>query len=164
MDREPQATSFSFDAASGLERRNRPDRRRHSWRTLTYCGLRDPGRRRNLRRRGHSYYLDWYEPKLVFTGLAVLVMSCLDALFTLALLENGAYEANYLMARLLEVSNEVFVWSKVAITGIGVMFLLMHAQFRVFGVASGKTLLQLTVPVYGVLIVYELLLLGALVE
>jgi hypothetical protein len=66
------------------------------------------------------------------------------------------------MAQLLEVSIEVFVWSKVAITVAGVMFLLMHANFRVLGITSGKRLLQFMVPVYGLLIVYELVLLGAI--
>ena len=120
------------------------------------------GRRRQARREGHNYYLDWYDPALVFTGLAVLLMSSLDALFTLTLLSKGAYEANYFMAQLLELSIEVFVWSKVAITVAGVMFLLMHANFQVLGITSGKRMLQFMVPVYGLLIVYELVLLGAI--
>jgi hypothetical protein len=148
----------AFTKTHELERRSQSDRRRHSWRTVTYCGLRGRGRRRLARRDGYSYYLDWYEPRLVFTGVAVLTMSALDALFTLDLLARGAHEANYFMARLLDIGIEVFVWSKLAITAIGVLFLLMHANFYVLGAVSGKRLLQFAVPVYGLLIAYEITL------
>ena len=162
MNNNQQVTTIAARATLDSERRNGHDRRRHSWRTVTYCGLHGRGRRRQARRQGHNYYLDWYDPALVFTGLAVLLMSSMDALLTLTLLSKGAYEANYFMAQLLEVSTEVFVWSKVAITVAGVMFLLMHANFQVLGITSGKRMLQFMVPVYGLLIVYELVLLGAI--
>ncbi len=162
MNQNQQSTTIAADATLNSERRNGHDRRRHSWRTLTYCGLHGRGRRRRVRREGHNYYLDWYDPALVFTGLAVLLMSAMDALFTLTLLGKGAHEANYFMAQLLEMSIEVFVWSKVAITAAGVMFLLMHANFHFLGITSGKRMLQFVVPVYGLLIVYELVLLGAI--
>jgi hypothetical protein len=162
MKQNREVTEITAHGNLDSERRNGHDRRRHSWRTLTYCGLHGRGRRRQVRRQGHNYYLDWYDPALVFTGVAVLLMSSMDALFTLTLLSKGAYEANYFMAQLLELSIEVFVWSKVAITVAGVMFLLMHANFQVLGITSGKRMLQFMVPVYGLLIVYELVLLGAI--
>ena len=162
MSQNQDVTSISADGTLATERRNSHDRRRHSWRTVTYCGLHGRGRRREVRRQGHNYYLDWYDPALVFTALAVLFMSAMDAMFTLTLLNKGAYEANYFMAQLLEVSIDAFVWSKVAITVAGVMFLLMHANFQVLGITSGKRMLQFMVPVYGLLIVYELVLLGAI--
>jgi hypothetical protein len=162
MRQNQQVTMISTDGAFSKERRNGQDRRRHSWRTLTYCGLHGRGRRRSARRHGHNYYLDWYDPALVFTGLAVLFMSSMDALFTLTLLSKGAYEANYFMAQLLEMSIEAFVWGKVAITAASVMFLLMHANFHILGITSGRRMLQFMVPVYGLLIVYELVLLGAI--
>jgi len=156
-----QTKSIAIDSGdkAATERRTAQDRRNHSWRTLTYCGLQGRGRRRHARRDGHSYYLDWYKPSLVFTGLAVLLLSCLDALMTLTLLDRGAYEANLLMARLLETSDAVFVVTKVTVTAIGIVFLLMHSHFRLLNVASGKHILQFLVPAYGLLIVYELFLL-----
>ncbi len=162
MSQKSETSVINVDRTSEGERRDGHDRRRHSWRTVTYCGLHGRGRRRHARRQGHNYYLDWYGPKLVFTGLAVLIMSCLDALFTLTLLRKGAYEANYFMAQLLELGNELFVWSKVAITAAAVVFLLMHSNFHIMGVTSGKRVLQFMVSVYGLLIAYELVLLGTL--
>ena len=162
MRSQTQTIAIDSGEDSAAERRTREDRRRHSWRTLTYCGLQGRGRRRQVRRDGHSYYLDWYKPSLVFTGLTVLLLSCLDALLTLTLLNRGAYEANLLMARLLETSDAVFVITKVAVTAIGIVFLLMHSHFRLLNITSGKHLLQFLVPVYGLLVIYELFLLGVM--
>ena len=144
------------------ERRQDEDRRRHSLRTLTYCGMRGRGRRHQVRRSDHSYYLDRYEPKLVMTGLLVLLLSCLDALFTLSLLSKGAYEANHLMAALLELGTHPFVITKVAITAAGVLFLLMHSHFRILRVTSGKRMLEVLAGVYGLLIIWELFLMRAI--
>lgn len=148
--------------AHNEERRGQKDRRRHSWRTLTYCGLQGRGRRRHARREGHDYYLDWYEPGLVLTGLGVILLSCLDALLTLTLLEHGAYEANQFMARLLEISISTFVATKIAITCIGILFLLMHSHFQILKITTGKQVLKLALSVYSALILYELVLLGVM--
>jgi hypothetical protein len=145
-----------------VERRRQIDRRQHSWRTLVYCGITSRGRRRHARRNDHNYYLDHYEPKLVAVGLLVLVLSCLDALLTLTLLNRGAYEANYFMAHLLQMSVQHFVIAKVAITATGILFLLMHAHFRILRIANGKLILHWLCGIYGVLIGWEILLLGVL--
>ncbi|VAW73096.1 Adenosylhomocysteinase [hydrothermal vent metagenome] len=145
---------------SDEERRDEKDRRHHSWHTVTYCGLHGRGRRRHARRAGHNYYLDWYSPGLVLTGVAVLVLSCLDALLTLTLMERGAYEANQFMAHLMDISISTFVATKIAITSAGILFLLMHSHFRILTITSGKQVLRLLLSVYGALIIYEIVLLG----
>jgi hypothetical protein len=160
MNHQEHRPAIGEAATTIAERRETDDRRRHSWRTVSYCGFHARGRRRHARRSGHNYYLDWYDPKLVFTGIAVLLMSCLDALFTLTLLSKGANEANYFMARLLEAGDELFVAVKLAVTAFGIVFLMMHSHFQVLRITSGKRLLQFVVTVYGLLICYELILLG----
>ena len=162
MSHQQHRAACEGAAIALIERREGRDRRRHSWRTVTYCGLHGRGRRRQARRKGHNYYLDWYEPKLVLAGFTLLLLSCLDALFTLTLISRGAYEANYFMARLLEAGTGLFVSVKVAITAFGILFLLMHSHFQVLRIASGKRLLPLLVGVYGLLIVYELVLLAVM--
>jgi len=142
------------------EQREQKDRRRHDWKTVTYCGLRGRGRRRSARRDGQSYYLDRYEPGLVFTGLGIILLSCLDALLTMTLLNRGAHEANQFMAHLLEVGIGTFVTAKIAITCTGILFLLMHSHFQLLNVINGKQILKLLLFVYGALILYELVLLG----
>ena len=162
MSYQDHGSATEVTATAIAERRAMHDRRRHSWRTLTYCGLEGRGRRRHARRNDYNCYLDRYDPRLVFTGIAVLVMSGLDAVFTLMLLDRGATEANYFMARLMETSDELFIAVKLAVTTVGIMFLLMHAHFRLWRVISGKHLLQAVLTVYGLLIGYELVLLAVL--
>lgn len=162
MSAEEQTFALAPAGEAQSERREGFDRRHHSWRTLTYCGLQGRGRRRHVRRTGHSYYLDRYDRSLVVTGLLVLLLSCLDALFTLTLLNKGAHEANYLMAQLLAIGDKPFVITKVAVTAIGVLFLLMHAHFRILRITSGKRILQFLAGAYGLLIGWEIFLLGVL--
>jgi len=162
MSSDEQAIAIPAGAETTGEKRCGPDRRRHSWHTVTYCGLDGRGRRRNARRSGHNYYLDWYEPRLVITGLAVLLLSCMDAMFTLTLLQKGAYEANHFMAWLLGIGDGIFVATKVAITAAGILFLLMHSHFHIFNITNGRRMLQLLAGIYGLLIVYELVLLQVL--
>jgi len=160
MSYQDYVSATEVTATAIAERRVMHERRRHSWRTLTYCGFRGRGRRHHARRHGYDGYLDWYDPKLVFTGITVLLMSYLDALFTLILIDRGADEANYFMARLMETSDELFVAVKLAITAFGIIFLLMHAHFQIWRLISGKRLLQAFAAVYGLLIGYELILLA----
>jgi hypothetical protein len=163
MSYQDHASATEVNAAATAERRELHDRRRHGWRTVTYCGLEGRGRRRCARRNGYDYYLDWYDPKLVFTGIAILVMSYLDALFSLVLLDRGADEANIFMARLMGTSDELFIAVKLLVTALAIIFLMMHAHFRIWRIFSGKHLLQAVVILYGMLIGYELILL-AIVE
>jgi len=162
MSYQDHSPATEVAATAIAERREMHDRRIHSWRTLTYCGFQGRGCRRHARRNEYNYYLDWYDPRLVFTGIAVLVMSYLDALFTLTLIDRGAYEANYFMARLMETSDELFVVVKQAVTASGIIFLLMHAHFQILRIISGKRVLQIIVTVYGLLIGYELILLAVM--
>lgn len=143
-------------------RRSGSDRRRHSISTLTYCGLQRRGRRKLARRSGHSYYLDRYKPTLVLTGLTILLLSSMDALFTLTLLQHGAYEANAFMAHLLNHSNALFVATKISITAAGVLFLMAHSQFRFLRISNGEQALQWLLVPYGILIIYELTMLKVL--
>jgi len=162
MPAEDQLMTLASGEDLQAERRRGPDRRRHTWRTLTYCGLHGRGRRHQVRRHDSNYYLDRYDQRLVFTGLLVLLLSCVDAMLTLTLLDKGAYEANHLMAHLLSMGDKPFVVTKIVITAAGVLFLLMHAHFRVLRVTSGKRMLQFLAGLYGLLIVWELLLLGVI--
>ena len=108
MSYQDHISASELRATAIAERRERHDRRRHSWRTITYCGFEGRGRRRSARRNDCDYNLDCYDPKLVITGIAVMVMSYLDALFSLMLLEWGDDDDKFLMGRLLLKSDELF--------------------------------------------------------
>lgn len=144
------------------ERRTTTERRRYQLSTF-WRGLIDK-RRRKIRRGedGHLFHLDWHEPWLLVVTLAILVASVLDALMTLELLRKGAVEVNPFMAVLIERDVGLFVNAKLALTGVGLILLVMHANFRIFRVIRISYILSISLMMYLGLTAYELVLLGYL--
>lgn len=153
-------TTIESGDPKAVERRTHPDRRQHALRTLTYCGFAKRGRRRETRRLGDNYYLDWYDPRLVSAGIAILLLSTADATFTLMLLRRGATELNAIMAHLMNISIPLFVASKIAITAGGVLFLLTHAHFHILKLTTGRHVIHALLGIYSLLIGYEMFLLA----
>ena len=90
-----------------------------------------PIRRKVLRRRDDRkslYYVDEYTPRLVIPILLILLLSMLDAFFTLVLIDNGAVEINPLMAFYLEVGPGVFLTVKYLLTCLSLFVLLMFSH------------------------------------
>ena len=148
--------------APGLlqDRRHPADRRRHSAWSFMYGGVRP--RRRRDRRAGdeHRSFLDWHEPGVLYLALAIVLMSCADALFTLNLLAVGGEELNHVMKVLLGQGPHWFLWAKIGMTGLGVVVLVMAARRRVLGRLPVLWLIRFLVLGYVALIVWELYLLG----
>lgn len=122
MNMEPRYR-INLDRRSGKERR-------------AYGGLQmrrpfSPIRRKVLRRRDDRkslYYVDEYTPRLVIPILLILLLSMLDAFFTLVLIDNGAVEINPLMAFYLEVGPGVFLTVKYLLTCLSLFVLLMFSH------------------------------------
>jgi len=104
--------------------------------------------------------VDRHEPRLLLSTLGILLLSLTDAVFTLTLLQHGAVELNSFMAVLIETDVQLFVAGKMAITAVCLIFLLIHAKFRIFRVVRISTLLYGFLSIYGLLIAYELVLLA----
>ena len=143
------------------ERRYAGDRRKQSlWAHINP----NPNRRRRSHHRRkidqHNTYLDRYDPVLVYITLSVLLLSCLDATFTLALLQRGSEELNPVMAWLININPHLFVAVKLGFTGTGLILLLAHTHFRIFGAVRVVYLLYLSLGLYFLLAVYELVLLS----
>lgn len=148
--------------APGLlhDRRRNEDRRRHSLWSFLYGGFRP--RRRNGRRAGdeHRIFLDWHEPRVLYLALAILLMSCADALFTLNLLAAGGEELNVFMRLILDHDVRLFLWTKIGLTAAGVMVLVVAARRLVLGLLPVLWLIRLFLAGYAGLIGWELYLLG----
>ncbi len=143
------------------ERRSAGDRRKQSlW---AHINPNPKYRRRHRHRRDSDKqhaYLDRYSPVLVGITLSVLLLSCLDATFTLTLLQRGSVELNPLMAWLININPHLFVAVKLAFTGAALILLLAHTHFRVFRSIRVVYLLYLSLLLYFILTIYELVLLG----
>ncbi|MGD2173180.1 MAG: DUF5658 family protein [Gammaproteobacteria bacterium] len=140
------------------DRRQNTDRREETWRAFVYGNFRP--RRRFGRREAddHLFLFDWYEPRVLYLALGVLLLSCVDALFTLNLLNHGAIEANIFMASALERGIDGFLASKIALTGIPLVFLVAVVRRKFFGACSVERLLQFFCAGYLLLICYEIYL------
>jgi len=148
--RRNPATAASPDTPA--ERREAADRRRHSAWSFLYGGVRP-----------RRIFLDWHEPRVLYLALAILLMSCADALFTLNLLAVGGEELNVVMRLLLERGTHWFLWSKIGLTAVSVVVLVAAARRRVLGRIPVLWLIKLCFAGYLLLIGWELHLLYGLV-
>ncbi len=143
---------------TGANRRAAPDRRRRTWWSLVYGGFR-PRRRSHRRLSDYSSEpTDWLESELLYLTMGILMLCTADAVLTLNLLAMGAQEANFFMAHLIERGDYLFGAAKMALTGLGLVLLVMYARFRLFKLVSVHALLRLFFFAYFGLIGYEIFL------
>jgi len=144
-----------YDNHGNNDLRLHDDRRDFSWRTVLYGFARS--RRHATRRDGEveSIYTDWHHPWLFFLATGIMVMSSLDAFFTLQLIDMGAYEANPFMAAMLERSTTSFAVTKMLLTGFGTLALVFLARAMFLQRFRTGILLTAFFSVYAALICYE---------
>jgi Domain of unknown function (DUF5658) len=148
------------DGAAGSERRRGQDRRTRVARALVYGSFRP--RRLGPRREGEHRLgaIDWHHPWWFAIATLTLLFCAVDAVLTIMLVSRGAYELNPLLAPLIGGSGAVFVLVKFGLTGIGVVLLTLLSRVKVFGRLPVALFLYGVLAGYGVLIAYELSLLG----
>ena len=120
-----------------------------------YLGI--EGRRSTVRRaKDTSAYVDHYEWPVFLVAVGIVIMSAMDAAFTLRLLTLGAIEMNAVMNVLIESNVYKFVAFKLGLTTMGVLLLVIHKNvslsvgFKVYRIA------QTVFAGYVALIAYEL--------
>jgi hypothetical protein len=97
---------------------------------------------------------------VLYLSLAIVLMSCADALFTLNILAAGGQELNGIMAALLGQSVSLFLGVKLALTGLSIVILAAVARRRMLGGLPVIWLLRGFFGGYALLIAWELYLLG----
>jgi hypothetical protein len=142
------------------ERRKSAERRLHSVSSMLYGGFRP--RRRQLRRAGDhtQVLLDWHDSRVFYLAIAILLMSCADALFTLNLLAVGGEEVNVIMRSLIHDDVQSFLTAKIGLTAVSVVMLVTAAHRHVRGWFSVRSVLKSVCFGYAALLCYELYLLG----
>ena len=109
-----------------IERRSGSDRRQQAHYNLKR--IFKPGSRENVRReadRERITFLDRYSPTLFICITLILVLSILDAVFTLYLVSKGATEINPVMAYYLDVGPRAFLMVKYGLTCFSILVLLL---------------------------------------
>ncbi len=142
-----------------VERRQNGCRRSISVASFVRGNIR-PRRRHNRRHEDDVVLLDWHEPRILYLALAILLLSCTDALFTLNLMAVGAEEMNVLMKALMEKSVGLFLASKISLTAISVVVLVGLAQRSFMGWFRVVRVMQLVCAGYFGLIAYQVYLLS----
>lgn len=103
---------------------------------------------------------DWYHPRLFALVIGVMLLSMLDAFFTLNLLARGAIETNPVMDYFLNIGVSAFVISKMILTGSCIIFLTALSSYLFLNRFMIGKLITMSFIGYMVLISYELLLLS----
>jgi hypothetical protein len=137
--------------------RGRPDRRRRP--TGPLDALRWGGRRAAVRRaeeRQGTYFVDRSPRRLLALILLLMVLSLVDGLLTLRLVESGAEEVNPLLRALLDRGPQSFLMGKLTLTALGLPVLLVYRNQRLFGtrIRAGSTL-HVFVVLFLVLLAYQ---------
>lgn len=131
------------------------DRRDFSWRTVISGFFRS--RRRDSRRgtEAEPLYTDWHHPWLFFLATGTMLLSAIDAFFTLQLLGRGAVEINPIMDAIIGQGAVAFAGSKMLLTGTGILTLVFLARWKFFNLIRTGLLLTAFFSVYLCLICYE---------
>ncbi len=137
------------------ENRDSDERREFSWRTVFFGFIRS--RRRDTRRDDEDapVYTDWHHPWLFFLATGTMLLSCMDAFFTLQLLGRGAIEINPVMAAMIGQGTLAFAATKMLLTGLGILILVFLSQTRMFNLMRTGLVLTMFFTFYACLVCYE---------
>ena len=114
------------------DKRRHGDRRRRPTRCTLFTALFSPGRRQRFRRDSEAAncYLDRLSPSVMTWAVLVVILSALDAAFTLLHIQRGGDEIVPTMRWAIEQGPSTFIHLKMALTGAGAILLAMHEHFR----------------------------------
>ena len=154
MSRPPDRISEEIDDQRG------EDRRKPS--ILPLLGALSHQRRR-VPRREHDHldsYTDWYGHWPFAATLIIILLCFADAFLTIVLLSKGAVELNVLMDWLIQKDVHTFAVVKMTMTGLALIVLVMHFNFRIYRFIAVRYLIYALVPMYSLLIYHELTMLA----
>ena len=116
------------------------------------------------RRTGDHFnsYIDWYGHWPLAATFSIILLCFADAFLTIVLLSKGAVELNILMDWLIQHDVRTFAVVKMSVTGLALVVLVMHFNFRIYRIIAVRYLMYALVPMYSLLIAHELRMLYAL--
>jgi len=124
------------------------------------------GRRRKARRQdeANNYYVDKFDSRyLIMVGL-VMIFCILDYSLSFKIFEKGGAELNVLMATFMANGRILLLLVKLCLTLICLVFILLHKNFKVFGLIKAHVLIYYVFSVYFVLVLYEIYSLALIIK
>jgi hypothetical protein len=148
------------DRSDYHEKRSGKDRRTHQFPKLRYLFF--AGKRSHVRRQEdwhRAFYFDRYSSNIFAAIVAILLLSVLDALLTLYLIEHGSTELNPVMAYFLEKGPFIFMGAKYFLTCMGVIILLLFRNaLRKRSITHTRHLFSYIIGTFTTIIAWELYL------
>ena len=139
--------------------RPRTDRRKLTLRSIVY-GAFYPRRRRIRREEDANHtFVDYHRRHLLVVATLVLILSVIDGLFTVHMINAGLQELNPALAPFVHGNPVTFALVKIFFTAIGVIALVVSAQARIVAGIRVSAVFYGLFIVYGCVIVYHLYLL-----
>lgn len=142
------------------EQRSGKDRRTHRFPKLKY--LLFAGRRAHARREEDwqgTFYFDRYSSNIFAAIVLILLLSVLDALLTLYLIDHGSTELNPVMSYFLKHGPFFFMGAKYFLTCVGVVILLLFRNtLRKRSVAHAQNIFSYIIGAFTTVIVWEICL------
>ena len=153
--------SGSVSDRSGFdEKRSGKDRRTHRFPKLRY--LLFAGRRARVRREEDwhaTFYFDRYSSNIFAAIVLILLLSVLDALLTLYLIDKGSTELNPIMSYFLKYGPFVFMGAKYFLTSMGVVILLLFRNaLRKRSATHARNIFSYIIGAFSTVILWELCL------
>jgi hypothetical protein len=143
-----------------VERRCGEDRRKKGLPFFSKYWL--TGKREVFRRAEDSRIyckVDRYSPKTLAIILSILMLSTIDAIFTLKLINEGATELNPLMAYYLNQGPLVFFWAKYTLTAASTLLIFFNQDLYIIkNKVPMKVLYLFMIIPYALVIQWELYL------
>ena len=115
--------------------------------------------RRESKKRSCAAYVDRYSWRVVLCVIGIMILSAMDAFFTLNILAKGGEELNIFMAILIEDNITKFISIKLALTGLALLLLTIHHNVKLIARFRVRHLQYMILMGYTSLIGYELHLL-----
>jgi hypothetical protein len=115
------------------------------------------GRRTHVRRREDKLKLHWidrHSPKTFAAVLLIMMLSVIDAIFTLDLVHRGAVELNPVMAYYLDYSPLMFFWVKYILTWSAVLIILLTKNIYLLKTGFQVKSLFIIIPAPFLLVVH----------
>jgi hypothetical protein len=135
--------------------REEADRRRFGWRTVFFGFILSRRRAHRRDEEDEPLYSDWHHPWLFFLAIGTMILSCVDAFFTLQLLARGAIEINPIMDAVIGQSAFLFTVSKMLLTGFGILTLVFLSRARFMNRFRTGLILTVFFSFYCCLVCYE---------
>jgi len=121
------------------------------------------GRRKTIRREQdkHNQLVDIPSTSHALMAISIMILSVTDAFLTLNILATGGIEVNPLLDVVVQKDIQLFTYTKLALTGLCIIFLTRYIHFRLFNLFSVAQFMQLTLTGYILLISYQIVILSS---